>query len=160
MVYWVKLNNHKRDGFLSMKHTLSSPLSVSQLSPMTGVYSGSTHINDRQGFIDRVMEKWASQRNAHSSLQSIQHYQTAERLYDFYLEFRKAIDKIDTNDHPKHALLNVSVHELMRGGTVEDATNLLRNHVHFINRSDKLLDNDPLCKDAHSTASPSMHCCS
>lgn len=128
-----------------MKHPLSNPLSIAQLSPMTGIYSNSAYLDDKQGFTDTIMNKWWSRQNAHAGIITSQHHHIADQLYDFYVELRTHIDALSPAESPKRALLNVSVHELMRGGTVDEAQHLLRQHAQFIARSDQIhQQSDPL----------------
>ena len=135
-----------------VKHPLSTPLSVAQISPTTGVYANSKYVGDKEGFMGSILDKWMSHQNAHPTLETIQHFSIAERLYDFYVELRNHVDALSPDDNPKRALLQVSIHELMRGGTFEDATALLRKHAQFISRSDQAHDSDALVNNPKADA--------
>ena len=127
-----------------MKHPLTTPLSVAQIAPTTGVFGTSEFMHDREGFIARVMLKWMSQQNAQPSMLTMHHYCVAEHLHSFYVDLRQMVDALTPDDNPKRALLQVSIHELIRGGTVDDAANLLRKHAQFIAHSGQVHDADPL----------------
>ena len=66
----------------------SNYISVVQRSPMSGVYN--TPDLDRDEFVNRVLGYWYTRKGNTLPVESVRHLEEAERLYDFYLVYRKA----------------------------------------------------------------------
>lgn len=67
-----------------------SGISVIQVAPMSGVFASQQYIDDKQAFIKKVINFWYVRRGNTVPLSGDQHRRAAEKLYEFYLDYRKA----------------------------------------------------------------------
>lgn len=67
---------------------LNNPQSLVQLAPASGAFGNSKLVGDKQSFVDKVVGKWYCHPGNTYTLETDAHQEQAERLYDFYVEYR------------------------------------------------------------------------
>lgn len=99
-----------------------NPASVVQRAPMSGVFGIEANTIDKAGFVSHVLGHWYCLLGNTIPVEGPQHVEAAERLYEFYIEYRQLVEKGLKGGY-------LVLHKLYQSASIDEARTILKELV-------------------------------
>lgn len=96
-----------------------NPASVIQRSPMSGVFGSSKFLEDKEGFVSKLLGHWYCIQGNTISVEGPQHIKAAEDLHEFYRVYRQQVEGGLKGYH-------LAIYKLYQTGSIEQANQMLK----------------------------------
>lgn len=96
-----------------------NPASVVQRSPMSGVFGSSKFLEDKEGFVSKLLGHWYCIQGNTISVEGPQHVKAAEKLFDFYRVYRQQVERGLKSYH-------LVLYKLYQTGSIDEAIKVLK----------------------------------